>query len=50
MLHLSTPAQISQINIPEFMINSLNIPSEQAADLHQQYMREFGSTIEGLIY
>lgn len=32
------------------MVNSLNMPPEQAAALHQQYLREFGSTIEGLIH
>lgn len=32
------------------MVNSLNLPPEQAALLHQQYLREFGSTIEGLIH
>ena len=31
------------------MVNSLNMASDQAATLHQQYLREFGSTIEGLI-
>jgi pyrimidine and pyridine-specific 5'-nucleotidase len=34
----------------EFMVNSLNMPPKQAATLHQQYLREFGSTIEGLIH
>ena len=32
------------------MVNSLNMASDQAATLHQQYLREFGSTIEGLIH
>lgn len=36
--------------MPEFMVNSLNMPPEQAAALHQQYLCEFGSTIEGLIH
>lgn len=31
-------------------MNSLNMPPQQAATLHQQYLREFGSTIEGLIH
>lgn len=31
------------------MVESLDMPAEQAAALHQQYMREFGSTIEGLV-
>jgi pyrimidine and pyridine-specific 5'-nucleotidase len=31
------------------MVSSLNKPPEQAASLHQQYLHEFGSTIEGLI-
>jgi pyrimidine and pyridine-specific 5'-nucleotidase len=34
----------------KFMVNSLNMPPEQAATLHQQYLREFGSTIEGLMH
>lgn len=34
----------------EFMVNILNMPPEQAATLHQRYLREFGSTIEGLIH
>lgn len=50
MLHLSTAARTSRTNIPKFMENSLNMPPEQAATLHQQYMRELGSTIEGLIH
>lgn len=32
------------------MVNSLNMASDQAATLHQRYLREFGSTIEGLIH
>jgi pyrimidine and pyridine-specific 5'-nucleotidase len=32
------------------MVNRLKMPPEQAAALHQQYLREFGSTIEGLIH
>lgn len=32
------------------MVNSLDMPPEQAASLHQRYLREFGSTIEGLIH
>ena len=36
--------------MPEFMVNSLGMPPEQAAALHQQYLREFGSTIEGLVH
>jgi len=32
------------------MVNSLNMPPDQAATLHQQYLRDFGSTIEGLIH
>lgn len=34
----------------EFMVNILNMPREQAATLHQRYLREFGSTIEGLVH
>lgn len=34
----------------EFMVNILNMRPEQAATLHQRYLREFGSTIEGLIH
>lgn len=50
MLRLSTRARTPQTNMSEFMVNSLNMPPEQAAALHQQYLREFGSTIEGLIH
>lgn len=32
------------------MVDSLNMTSDQAATLHQRYLREFGSTIEGLIH
>ena len=32
------------------MVNSLNMPPEQAATLHQEYLRKFCSTIEGLIH
>lgn len=31
------------------MVKGLDMPAEQAAALHEQYLREFGSTIEGLI-
>jgi pyrimidine and pyridine-specific 5'-nucleotidase len=34
----------------EFMVNSLDMPPDRAATLHQQYLHEFGSTIEGLIH
>ena len=34
----------------EFIVNSLQMVPEQAAVLHQQYLRDFGSTIEGLIH
>lgn len=50
MTHLFTSTRASQTNMSEFMVNSLNMPPEQAATLHQQYLREFGSTIEGLMH
>ena len=50
MPHLITSIPAPQTNISEFMVNSLNMASDQAATLHQQYLREFGSTIEGLIH
>jgi pyrimidine and pyridine-specific 5'-nucleotidase len=32
------------------MVHSLNMPPDRAATLHQQYLHEFGSTIEGLVH
>jgi len=43
-------AQASPTNMSKFMVSSLDMPPKQAAVLHQQYLHDFGSTIEGLIH
>lgn len=50
MFHLDTSTLALPTNMTEFMVNSLNMPPAQAATLHQRYLREFGSTIEGLMH